>query len=131
MPEPAGDMQAIIVVGASANRARYANKAVRAYLAEGYTVYPVHPSAVRVEGLAVSPSVEAVPEPAGQLLLYVRPEIGLGIIEQAPARGVRCVWINPGAGSSRLLERVRELGMEAVESCAILAIGRAPGEFPG
>ncbi|HEX3000105.1 MAG TPA: CoA-binding protein, partial [Armatimonadota bacterium] len=42
---------AVAIVGASNNREKYANKAVRAHMERGFTVYPVHPSETQVEGL--------------------------------------------------------------------------------
>ena len=41
----------IAIIGASADRAKFGNKAVRAFLQQGYTVYPVNPKETRIEGL--------------------------------------------------------------------------------
>ncbi len=122
--------RSVIIVGASPDRSRFGNKAVRAYLDGGYVVYPVHPAADQIEGLPVSPSLADVPARAELLLLYVRPDLGLTVIDQAPARGVRRVFLNPGAASPELAARVRALGMEAVEACAIVALGRSPAQYP-
>ena len=37
--------QSVAVLGASTNRSKYSNKAVRAYADKGWTVYPVNPKA--------------------------------------------------------------------------------------
>ena len=42
----------IAIIGASADRDKYGNKAVRAYLRLGHEVMPVHPSARVIEGAA-------------------------------------------------------------------------------
>lgn len=120
----------VLVLGASSKRWRFANKAVRAYLEAGHEVIPVHPRETEVEGLRVYPSLADVPERAALLLLYVRPEVGLQCIDEAPARGVETVFLNPGTESEELAERVRQLGMEPIQACAIVAIGRSPAEFP-
>jgi predicted CoA-binding protein len=39
----------VAVVGASADPSKYGNRAVRAHLARGYEVYPVHPKEERIE----------------------------------------------------------------------------------
>jgi predicted CoA-binding protein len=41
----------VAVVGASANRAKFGNKALRAFQAEGYRVVPINPNEREVEGL--------------------------------------------------------------------------------
>jgi len=122
--------RAVIIVGASPDRSRFSNKAVRAYLDAGYRVYPVHPKEGQVEGLAAVPSVAEVPGSAELLLLYVRPDVGISAVEQAAARGVKRIFVNPGTESPELVARIRALGLEPIEACAIRALGRSPQEFP-
>lgn len=122
--------RAVIVVGAGEDRSRFANKAVRAHLEAGFRVYPVHPTAESSEGIPASKSIAEVPGQAALLLLYVRPATGLEVIDQAPAKGVRRVLLNPGSESPELIARIEALGMEAVSACSIVALGRRPSEFP-
>ncbi|MFN8546711.1 MAG: CoA-binding protein [Candidatus Eisenbacteria bacterium] len=122
--------RAVIILGASEDRSRFANKAVRAHLDAGFRVYPVHPTADSSEGIPTSRSIAEVPGQASLLLLYVRPAIGLEVIDQAPAKGVRRVLLNPGSESAELITRIEALGMEAIEACSIVALGRRPSEFP-
>ncbi len=42
----------IAIIGASADRLKFGNKAVRAYQQRGCIVYPTHPAAAEIEGLA-------------------------------------------------------------------------------
>lgn len=125
----ASEEKSIIIVGASNDRSRFANKAVRAYRDLGWTVYPVHPREKDVEGLPCFASVGDVPGRASTLSLYLPPVAGIAVLDQAPAKGVRDVFVNPGAGSPELVERIRELGMNPIEACSILAVGRRPEEY--
>jgi hypothetical protein len=122
--------KSIIIVGASSNREKFANKAVRAYRQLGWTVYPVHPREKEVEGLACSPTVEAVPGRASTLSLYVPALAGFAVVDAAPAKGVRDVYVNPGAGSPELVEHIRALGMNPIEACSIVAVGMRPADYP-
>lgn len=119
----------VIILGASPRRWRFGNKAVRCYGEAGYRVFPVHPDAKEIEGIPVSRTISDVPDRAELLLLYVRPEIGERCIDEAAARGVRRVIMNPGTASRALTSRIEALGMEAIEMCAIVALGRSPAEF--
>lgn len=121
--------RAVIVLGASPKRTRFANKAVRAWRDAGYRIYPVHGAAMEVEGFPVYRRISDVPVQAATLLLYVRPEFSLPLIGEAPARGVRRVFLNPGTESEELEARIESLGMEPVEACAIVYLGRSPSEF--
>lgn len=120
----------VIILGASPQRWRFGNKAVRCYREAGYRVFPVHLDATEVEGIPVSRTIAEVPERAELLLLYVRPGIGEKCIDEAPGRGVRRVFLNPGTSSPELIRKIEALGMEAIDGCAIVALGRSPSEFP-
>src|SRR5262245_5367055 len=100
----------IAVIGASSNRAKFGNKAVRAYAQQGWQVYPVHPSAAAIEGHAAFPSIRDVP--VGQLdrvSIYLPPAIGLEVIDEVAAKPSREMWFNPGAESPALVARARSL----------------------
>jgi predicted CoA-binding protein len=122
-------MPSIAIIGASANRSKYGNKAVRAYHERGYTVYPIHPAQTEVEGLPAYKSVLDVPEAIDVATFYVAPAVGLKVIEEVARKGIREVLLNPGAESAELLRRAKELGIEATVACSILAVGRYPSEF--
>ena len=125
-PDPS---RSVIVLGAGSDRSRYSNKAVRAYAQLGYTVYPVHPKETEVEGWKAFPDLDSVDGAADLLLLYVRPEVGLQMIDQAPGKGVRDVYVNPGSGSPDLVARIRGLGLNPIEACSIVAVGRSPADY--
>jgi uncharacterized protein len=122
-------MPSIAIIGASANRSKYGNKAVRAYHERGYTVYPIHPAQTEVEGLPAYKSVLDVPDAIDVATFYVSPSVGLKVIEEVARKGIREVLLNPGAESDELLQRAKELGIEATVACSILAVGRYPSEF--
>lgn len=121
----------VMVVGASTDRAKFGNKAVRAFLRNGDEVFPVNARAARdgepIEGLDAFPDVASVPGPIDKATLYVPAAIGIGVIESIAARGdVAEVWLNPGAESPELIRRARELGVEPIQACSIIAVGQRP-----
>ncbi|HQK75369.1 MAG TPA: CoA-binding protein, partial [Candidatus Hydrogenedentes bacterium] len=52
----------IAIVGASNDRTKYGNKAVRAFKDGGWTVYPVNPNRPSVMGIKAYPTVADVPD---------------------------------------------------------------------
>jgi uncharacterized protein len=114
-------MPTIAVIGASNDRAKYGNRAVRTYQALGWTVYPVNPREPLIEGLPAYPTVADLPGPVDRASLYVPPSVGLGLLPAIAARGAKELWVNPGSGSPALLARAAELGLATVEACSILA----------
>ncbi len=118
--------RSVVVVGASTDRSKFGNKAVRAYLRQGWTVYPVNPHAERIEGLRVYRSLDEVPGPVDRVTLYVAPEVGLELLPKIAALRPKELFVNPGADSDALLARARELGLEPIVACSILDIGEHP-----
>jgi len=123
-------MPAVAIIGASADRTKYGNKALRAYRRMGYEVYPVNPKEPIIEGEKAYPSLDAVPRnDFERVTFYVPPAVGLAIIEQVARKHVDEVWLNPGAESPELEAKGRELGLNIIVGCSILAVGVSPAEF--
>ena len=116
----------VAIVGASTDRAKFGNKAVRAYLRQGWTVYPVTPNATEVEGLRAFPTIDAIPGPVDRASLYLPPAVGLRTLPAIAAKGVAELWINPGAESDALLAEAERLGIPTVQACSIVDIGERP-----
>jgi predicted CoA-binding protein len=116
----------VAVIGASSNRQKFGNRAVRAFLQQGYTVIPINPHEREVEGLKAYASVLDVPGPVDMASLYVPPEIGERVIGEIARKGIGEVWLNPGAESDELIARARALQIQPIVACSIVAIGENP-----
>ena len=136
-PEPASSgarPPRIAIVGASKDRAKFGNKSIRAHLARGWTVHPIHPAETEIEGCPAHRSVLELTEALDRVALYVPAPIGVRVVEELASRAEQTgdrpeVWINPGAGSPELRARATELGIPFVDSCAIVAIGESPSSY--
>jgi predicted CoA-binding protein len=117
----------IAIVGASTNRAKYGNKAVRAFVRAGFEVYPINPNASYIEGLPAYASLDDLPvDRLDRVSFYVPPHIALRVLDQVARKSVGEVWLNPGADSPAVVDRARSLGVEVVQACSILAVGEHP-----
>ncbi len=125
MPDPS-----VAVVGASQDRRKYGNKAVRAYHESGYAVLPVNPKEATVEGHKAYPSMDAIDHPVDYVSLYVPPAVGIKLLPAIAAKHPKELWLNPGSESDELLEAAADLHLRTVIACSIEALGRSPGEFP-
>jgi uncharacterized protein len=119
----------IAVIGASNNRRKFGNRALRAYQQQGYTVVPINPHEREVEGLRAYPSVLDVPGPIDMASFYVPPDVGERVIEEVARKRIPEVWLNPGADSDGLIERARALSLQPIVACSIMAIGKNPYEL--
>jgi predicted CoA-binding protein len=117
----------VMIIGASNDRRKFGNKAVRAFRRAGHIVLPVNPRESEVEGLRCFSSVADVPGPIDRASFYIPAPAGLAVVRDLAARGdVGEVWLNPGAESEELVAECRRLGFEPVQACSIIAIGERP-----
>jgi predicted CoA-binding protein len=116
----------VAVVGASSDRHKFGNKALRAFRAEGYRVIPINPNEREIEGMATYASVLDVPERIDMATLYVQPEVGLSLLHEFEQKEIGEIWVNPGADSDELLAEARRRKLNVIAACSIIAIGQNP-----
>ncbi|MBA4148198.1 MAG: CoA-binding protein [Verrucomicrobia bacterium] len=122
-------MKSVAVIGASNDRSKYGNKAVRAFQRAGYKVFPVHPAQTEVEQLPCYKNVRDLPEKPALVSVYVGPERLLQILPDIAACGCDELWLNPGTVSQEVLDKAKELGLKSVQLCSIIAVGSSPSEL--
>ena len=116
----------VAVIGASSDRNKFGNRAVRAFRAQGYTVVPINPHEADVEGLKTYPTVLDYPGTIDMASIYLPPEIGEQVIGEIAQKGITEVWLNPGAESDELIARAKALHIQPIVACSIVAIGENP-----
>jgi predicted CoA-binding protein len=119
----------VAVIGASNNRHKYGNKALRAFAHQGYTVIPINPHEPQVEGYRAYASVLDVPGTIDMATVYVPGEVGVGIMDDLARKGIDEVWLNPGADEPAVLARARELDLQVIQACSIIGIGESPADY--
>jgi len=116
----------VAVIGASNNRGKYGNRAVRAFQRQGYTVIPINPHESIVEGLQTYPSVLDVPGPIDMATVYLHAEAGVRVMDEIAQKQIPEVWLNPGADGDEVIARARALDLKPIIACSIVAIGENP-----
>jgi len=113
----------VMVIGASADRRKFGNVAVRAYLAQGHEVLPVNPKGGEIEGVRVFASIGDVPGAIDRASLYLAREGGIQAVRELAARGdVGELWLNPGADDGDVVAEAERLGLTVIRACSIAAI---------
>jgi predicted CoA-binding protein len=121
-------MKTIAIVGASADRSKFGNIAVRAFVRQGWRVFPVNPKEAQIENLPAFKSISEIPERPNLISVYLPPPVLLKIMPDIAARGCDELWLNPGTESPEALAAAEKLGLNVIQACSIVGIGLSPSE---
>jgi predicted CoA-binding protein len=120
-------MKTVAIIGASNDRNKFGNKAVRAFRQRGFTVYPVNPNETEVEGLPAFKNIRDIPVRPQMISVYIPSPRLLKILSDIAAKGCDELWLNPGTESDEVLAEAERLKLNVIQACSIVSIGVSPG----
>ena len=119
----------LAVVGVSRTGKKFGNTIYRELKAKGYRLFAVHPSAAQVEGDRAYPSLKALPEAVGGVIICVPPAQAEQVVQDAAAAGIHRIWLQQGAESEAAVRFCQEYGLGVVAGECIMMFA-APVGFP-
>ena len=113
------------VVGASANRQKYGNKVLRCYLQNGRRAIPVNPTEQEIEGIPCVAGIGDLPPEAESISMITPPAVTAKLVPLAIERGIRNIWMQPGAESPEAVDLCRQKGINVIAdgSCVLVVLG--------
>ena len=113
------------VVGASRHRHKYGNKVLRCYQQNGRPVIPVNPHETEVEGSACVASVLDLPDTVQSISIITPPPVTERVVADAIRKGIRHVWMQPGAESVAAVTQCQRAGVNVIAdgSCVLVVLG--------
>jgi len=113
------------VVGASSKPHKYGNKVLRCYQQNQRPVVPVNPLEKEIEGLACVASVCDLPDHVDSISVITPPQVTEKVVEEAIVRGIRNIWMQPGAESLQAVAACEEAGINVIAdgSCVLVVMG--------
>lgn len=122
-------MKTVAIIGASNDRSKFGNKAVRAFLQQGYEVFPVNPKEATIEGLPAFEGIADVPVRPNRVSVYLPPSVLLKVLPAIAAKGCDELWLNPGTESDAVLAEAERLGLNVIQACSIVGVGISPTQL--
>ena len=119
-------MKKIAIIGASKNKKKYGNIAVRAHQKQGWQVFPVNPKEKEIEGLKCYNDINEIEDQLDKVSIYLPPEIGINELDKLVDKNIPEIFINPGAESDELIKKGSDLGLNLIQACSIVSIGEQP-----
>lgn len=114
--------QHVVVLGASPNRERYSNQAVRLLVSHRYQVTAVNPGHRTIEGQASVAQLSDITQAVDTLSLYRNATQLTGMIDDILALNPQRVIFNPGTESWDLQQALTQAGIPWRESCTLVML---------
>ena len=85
----------------------------------------MNPVAKEIEGLVCAASVSDLPDHVSSISIITPPQVTEKVVEQAITRGIKNIWMQPGAESVQAVAACEEAGVNIIAdgSCALVVMG--------
>lgn len=111
------------IVGSFRNEGKYAYKILKTLKFKGYEVYPVNPRLREVEGLTCYPSIKDIPIVCDVADIVTPPQVTERIVRECKEKGIKRVWLQPGAESDEAIKFCRENNIKVVCGLCVMLEG--------
>jgi predicted CoA-binding protein len=113
------------VVGASSRRHKYGNKVLRCYQQNGRRAIPVNLHEAEIEGAACVANVLDLPDEVQSISVITPPRVTERVVGEAIRKGIRHIWMQPGAESDRAVADCEAAGINVIAdgSCVLVVLG--------
>ena len=110
----------IAVIGMSRSEKKFGNMAGKELVSKGYEIFPVHPEAVEIEGIACYPNLKALEGKVDALWIAIPPQNVPQVLEEAALIGLKKIWLQQGAWSKEVQASIDKLGLPVISKRCIL-----------
>lgn len=110
----------IAVVGLSSNPMRPSFGVSRFLQRQGFRIIPVNPNETEVLGERAYGAVKDIPDQIDIVNIFRRPARVPEVVDEALAKGARCIWMQEGVINHEAAEKAQAAGMPVVMDRCIL-----------
>jgi predicted CoA-binding protein len=110
----------LAVAGVSRDPRKFGNAAYKELKAKGFRVLAVNPNAQTIEGDPCYPSLKALPEKVGGLVLCTQPAVSEQMVREAAEVGISRVWLQQGSETKSAIQFCQEHGIDVIYGECIL-----------
>ncbi|MFH1198319.1 MAG: CoA-binding protein [bacterium] len=117
------------VVGVSRNSQKFGNAVFRELKAKDYSVFPINPNALEINGEKCYANLSQLPEQVDGVILTIPHAKTLPVVREAYKLGINRIWFQNGSVSEDSIKYCDENGMKYVKGECILMFAEPVGAF--
>lgn len=110
----------IAVAGMSRTGKKFGNMAVKELKDKGYEIFPVHPEAQEIDGMTCYPNLKSLSGKVDGVWISVPAKNVPPLLEEAAQIGLKNIWVQQGAWSTEVQQKIDELKLQVVSKKCIL-----------
>jgi len=110
----------IAIVGMSRSGKKFGNMAAKELQSKGYEIFPVHPEAREIDGLACYPDLKSLSGKVDGVWISIPPAKVPAVLEEAAQIGLKNIWLQQGAWSKEVQETIDQLKLPVVSKKCIM-----------
>lgn len=117
--------KAFAVGGASKDPQKFGNKVLRCYIQNAKKVYPINPNEKMIENVPCVSKIADLPPEVESLSIVTPPPITEKLVEQAITKGIKNIWMQPGAESELAIQncKMHHINVIAGGPCILVTLG--------
>jgi len=109
-----------VVAGSFKNESKYAYRIFKILKRKGYEVYLLNPNIKEVEGHPCYPSIKDIPCVIDVVNLVTPPSVTEKILIDCKEKGIRKIWLQPGAESENAIRFCKENNMNVIYKTCVM-----------
>ena len=110
------------VIGASQKTESYGSIISRRLQEDGYNVIPVSHKYETVHGMKAYGRLTDYEGQVDVVDFVVNPNIGIHVLDDVIAKGVKRILLQPGTASDAVIEKAKANGIEVLQSCVLVLL---------
>lgn len=119
--------QGLAIVGISTVKSKFGNYIYKMFEKRNAKLLPVHRTLNEFRGNKCYSSITQLPASADALILNTRPAETRQLVQEALARGIRKIWLQPGSDEASTLDGIDTRNMLIIRNECIIMHMEKPG----
>jgi hypothetical protein len=114
----------LALIGISRSGKKFGNMIFKELKSKGYHVFPINPNVESIQNERCYPSLKALPEQVGGVIVVVPPVQTEKIVQDLASAEIKHIWMQQGSESKSAIQFCKENGISVVEGECILMFAK-------